>query len=105
MAKEFRKRLTNEEFNAISHWTAETKMDMSIDIDEVSETEDGFFDFDEQKFISLQEGLKIVEDAIVYTFKHEGLTKREGELIANLLVEFEVCTPEEIEWALSEEED
>lgn len=49
---------------------------------------DYFRDFNEHRDRSLKWGLKIIRDAQVYDYAHDGMTEEEGQLIDNLFREF-----------------
>ena len=90
----FRKKLTDEEFNLISKWTERTKLNDCMDI-AGNEDHDYFFYMDDiQQEVSLEEGFSVIADAIAYPLSHEGFTEKEGEMFMNLLKEFGVSEKE-----------
>ena len=80
-------RLTDTEFNLISRYTSKTHLDGVIDITG-NENDDFFYDFEEDKEISLQEGFEIVADSVAYPFSHEGFTADESIILEKLIKKF-----------------
>lgn len=85
-----RTKLTVQEFNLVSRWTSETKIDSVLDIQSVDDNTDIFYDFDNDIELTLEEGFEEMADAIAYPFSHEGFTEEESEILLNLLLEFGV---------------
>jgi len=95
--------LTDDEWNAIAHLTNTTKLDTSFDIS-YDDDHDFFVDFeDNDKEISLEEGLGWLYDGIAYPCQSDKLTVEEGELIADLLIEFGYANEKWKTWFLSKE--
>ena len=77
--------LTVEEYNAVSHYTARTKLDHSFDIQHDPKTnEDFFIDYDENgETHDVQWGLTLIEDAMAYPFEHD-VSKEEAVILHKL---------------------
>ena len=101
----YRKRLSDAEFNAISTLTMHTKLDSSFDVYEKKNGDDVFKDYDEDRFMSLHQGLILLYDSIAYPLKHERMTEEESKIIVNVFRDFGVGTEEGYEWLLSKEVD
>lgn len=117
--------LTNEEYNAISKLTHNTKLDNVFDVisyddflDNYADISDitvvdnattnnlwgtdGFVDFERNIFLPLDEGLKCLYESLAYPLQHDGLTLEESMLIVNLFKKFNVS--DDLDWLLSTEE-
>lgn len=113
MAKNnYRKILTSEEWNAVSHLTEETKLDMAFDIDYAEMTRNGktisydcFRDMETGKRHSLKTGFEWLFDGIAYPLQHDNMSKEEAEIIVRLLKEFIQITDEQANWLMSENYD
>lgn len=97
-------KLTNLEWNAISHLTRTTHLDDAFDI-AFDENHDYFEDFENNCEMPLEEGLSLLHDCIAYPCQHDGLTVEEGELIADVLIECEIADTDWKTWFLSDPED
>lgn len=86
--------LTDDEYNTLSKLTKNMKIDNVIDIysnkTKSGKNTDFFYDFEENKKLSLKKGLSILYDAIAYPLKHEGLDDHECEIMIDLFKEFGV---------------
>jgi hypothetical protein len=110
--KNYRKLLTPEEWNAISHLTGETKLDMSFDIDHAEMVRQGktisydcFRDMETGRRCSLKTGFEWLFDGIAYPLQHDNMSKEEAEIIVKLLKEFIQITDDQAKWLLSENYD
>lgn len=101
----YRKSLTNLEFDAISTLTMHSKLDNSFDVYENTNGTDCFYDYDEDRAISLHQGLELLYEAIAYPLSHEGLTVSQSEALVKLFKEFKVGDNDWYEWLLKEEEE
>lgn len=84
--------LTIDEFNAISHYTARTKLNQSYDIKHDDKNdEDYFIDYDDNnKIHSIKWGLKEINGAMaVYPFEHY-ISDKETNILYSLLESFEI---------------
>lgn len=82
-----RKMLTDEEYNAISHYTHNTQIDDVFDIFGTIQDEDFFIDYEENELINLEEGLAILADMSAYPLIHD-VSLKNAKLIHNLMKEF-----------------
>lgn len=106
--KRGRHRLTDDEFNALTKFTANVHLDQAgFDVYEL-EDEDVFveeYGSDEEHYISLYDGLHVIFETCAYPFKHNSMTEKEAELICNLFVEFNITDDEKVlEWLKSDED-
>lgn len=102
MKKNYRKKLSNEEWNAVSRLTSSLKLDDSFDVSTDEEGNDCFLDREEDKICSLKDGLAVIYDALAYPLCHEKLTDEQCRLIVDLFQEFDV-TDGRAEWLLKPE--
>ncbi len=100
--KAMRKRLTDNEFNAVSTLTYNTHLDEVFDIGRRPNGDDGFYDYESCRWMSLKHGFNELYDAIAYPFSDDGLNKEEGNLIINLFKEFKVGDEEGYKWLMEE---
>lgn len=84
-----RKKLTDEEFNAISTLTRRSHLNSEFDIYSKNRRKDYFWDFDANKKMSLKRGLEETYDGI-FSLKAEDLTDEECKIILDLFEEFGV---------------
>lgn len=98
----FRKHLTDAEWNAISHLTRSTHLDEAFDVWQKRNGEDCFKDFENGRIATLSAGLKWLYEGLAYTLRYEGLNDTESNLIVNLFKEFKT-TKEDISWLLADE--
>ena len=104
MKKEYRKRLTDTEFNAISNLTLRTHLDESFDVDTKKNGDDGFYNCETGRIVSLKTGLQWLYEGIAYPLSHEKLTAEETELIIGLFKEFGITDNDEyFNWLRSED--
>lgn len=102
--------LTDAEWNAFSHLTRTTGMDDSFDI-AYDEDHDFFIDLEEPTDddsyaeVSLEEGFDWLYGGIAYPCQHDGLTKEEGTLIADVLIEFGYADQEWKDWFVNTVDD
>lgn len=96
---QYRKRLTNDEWNAISQLTRNTHLDSVFDIWSIGTGKDYFYDFENNKRMSLKSGLSLLYESLAYPLQHDGLTGKESNLIVNLFKEFKVAG-DEANWLL-----
>lgn len=77
--------LTVEEFNAVSHYTARTKLDHTFDIEHDDKTdEDYFVDYDDHnKIHSVKWGLEEINSAMAYPFEHD-VSDEEATILRSL---------------------
>ena len=103
----YRDRLTDEEWNAITHLTNTTKLDTVFDLVQVEfDTDpDCWWDFDNDCQMDLRTGLKELWSGISYPLKHDGLSDEEAQLVVNVLKEFRIITNSQGEWALQDREE
>lgn len=83
--------ITDSQFNAISHLTSATKLDSTIDI-AWDGTGDFFVDFEENKKLTIKEGLEEIADAIAYPLAHD-VSSDEAIIIVDLFSKYEVYNP------------
>ena len=95
----YRKRLTDGEWNAISTLTRKTKLDSVFDVWSNGTGNDYFYDFEEDKKMSLKSGLALLYESLAYPLSHEGLSDKESKLIVDLFKEFKVAG-DEADWLL-----
>ena len=97
-----RKRVTDEEYNAVTHLTSITNIDQVFDLEALNETEDHFYDFEEEKSMSLEEGFRASWDCMSYDSSHYaeygGFTQEEASHVANCFVEFVGISEEQKKW-------
>ena len=86
-------KLTNEEFNIVTKWTAATHFDSVIDIEAIDDDTDVWMDYENDDELSLEAGFQEMAEAVVYPFVHEGLTNEESNVLLALLEEFGVDEP------------
>lgn len=98
----YRTRLTNDEWNTIAKLTRRTKLDSVFDIYSNGTGKDYFFDFEENKKMSLKAGFELLYESLAYPLSHEGLTENESKLIVNLFKEFNVAG-NEADWLLKKD--
>lgn len=91
-----RTKLTNLEWNTLLKYSRKIGVDQVIDVCEINRYSDGFFDYEDDRIISLPEGLYILYDATVYPADHCGMSPEETEILHKLFTEFLDFTKEEI---------
>ena len=102
---EYRKQLTDEEYNAFLHYTNRIKVDSEFDIEAKNDKEDWWVDHSKQKHIKLRDGLKeLWEDMVVYPLVHD-VDDKEAALMAKVFREFDVITDEEMAWCMLHDAD
>ena len=101
----YRKTLTDLEFNAISTLTMHSKLDNSFDVYEKKNGTDCFYDYDEDRMISLHQGLELLYEGIAYPLSHEGLTIEQAEALMKLFKEFKIGNEDWYQWLLSDEQE
>lgn len=83
-----RNKLTNDEFNAVSKLTNNTHLDEAFDVCELDNGDDGFYDFNEQRYVDLETGMYWLYDGLAYPFKHDGMDDKECEVLEKLFIDF-----------------
>ena len=96
--KSYRKYLTDTEWNAISTLTMHTKLDTCFDVCRTRNGDDAFKDFEEDKIISLHEGLELLYEGLAYPLVHERLEKNEIDAIVSLFKEFDIGDADGYAW-------
>ena len=106
MAKcNYRTKLTDSEWNAISTLTANSHLDDGFDVWRKRNGDDCFKDFEDGRLKSLQGGLGLLEESIAYPLKHEGLDDNEANALVNLFKEFKIGDNDWYDWLLSNEDE
>lgn len=80
-------KISDEEYNLVSAFTSSTHLDEVMDIN-YDENEDFFYDFEENKRVSLQEGFKFLAEGTAYSFQFEGFTDEEADVLEKLFQRF-----------------
>ncbi len=85
-----RRRLTDKEWNTVSHYTRKSKLDSVFDIAPLPGgfEDDVFVDFEEDRYISLKEGFELLKESAVYPLTDVGISKEEENIITALINEF-----------------
>ena len=104
MAKKFRTKLTDIEYNAITKLTMNLHLDENFDVCQCSNGDDCFKDFEDGRLKSLHWGLELLYEGIAYPLKHEYLDNEMCNALAGLFKEFNVGNEEWYKWLLSEED-
>lgn len=104
---EYRTRLKDEEWNAITHLTSETKLDSVFDLVQVEHDSDPdcWWDFENNREMTLREGLKELWSGLAYPLQHDGLSEKEATLVVNVLKEFRIITETQGEWLMENREE
>lgn len=99
--KQYPKRVPDQAYNAIIKFTSHLKVDSVFDIFTGADF-DYFRDFEENKILSLKEGLTLLYEAIAYPIQHDNMTEEEAKLIVNVFKDFDIITTdEEADWLLA----
>lgn len=104
MANKYRTKLTDLEWNAISELTRKSHLDESFDVWQRKNGDDCFKDFEDGRLKSLRWGLELVQEAIAYPLKHEGLSLEMSNALIDLFKEFNIGDEEWYKWLLSDED-
>ncbi len=93
-------KLSDEEFNLISTLTMRTHLDGVFDIAS-DNNEDFFWDMEEDRKMSLEEGFELLSESIAYSFQHEGFSDEESKILEEVIQKyvpgFEAIEPHEYE--------
>lgn len=100
-----RTKLTDTEWNAISHLTRSSHLDESFDVYQKRNGDDCFKDMQDGRLKSLNWGLSLLEECIAYPLKHEGLNDNEANALVNLFKEFKIGNDDWCNWLLSDEDE
>ena len=103
----YRTRLTDEEWNAITKLTNETKLDSSFDLCQTANDSDPdyWWDFDNNCQMNLRDGLQELWEGLAYPPQHDGLSKEEAKLVADVLLEFRIVSKKHHEWLMQDGEE
>lgn len=96
---EYRKRLTDDEYNAFLHYTHRIKVDSEFDIEAKNYNEDWWVDHAKQKHIKLRDGLRELWDMVAYPLVHD-VDDKEAALMAKVFREFDIISDAEMAWCM-----
>lgn len=100
-----RTRFTDREVRVVAEIICRLKMDDGFWLNEDEETgEDYFYDREIDERMTLEEGLRILCEAIAYPLVHERLGYEESKTFVNLLREFEIGDELYYDWLMDEDE-
>ena len=104
MAKKYRTKLTDLEWNAIQKLTRKSHLDESFDVWQRKNGDDCFKDFEDGRLKSLHWGLELLYECIAYPFKHEELDDEMSNALVELFKEFKIGNEHWYIWLLSDED-
>ena len=96
-------KLTDKEFNVLSKYTANIKLDEVLDVDTI-DGRDVIVDYEEGGFYDLSEGIPMIMEAVAYPFMHDDLDEEEAAILAGIFEKYGDASKEDIEFYLSEDE-
>ena len=100
-----RTRFTNREVRVVAEIIYKLKMDDSFWLNEDMEIgEDYFYDRETDERMTLEEGLRILYEAIAYPLVHERIGYGDSKTFVNLLREFEIGDELYYDWLMDEDE-
>lgn len=83
-----KQKLTDQEFNLVLRLTHKTLLDEIVDIKEIDNETDQFWDFENDLPMTLQEGFEFLTEANAYPFQHENFSDEEAKILKKLIQEF-----------------
>ncbi len=99
-----KRKLTDAEFKTISILTSETHLNSVFDITADENNNDCFYDFEEDRYLSLEEGLNLLYEALAYPMVHDGLNSWQAQLVVDLFREFGIGNEDAYNWLLGPDE-
>lgn len=96
------RKLSNDEWNAISRLTLLNKLDDSFDI-QYDDDHDFFYDFEEDEELTLEDGLELLQDALAYPLGYVGLSDKEAQDVVNVFRRFGIGDEKWYDWLLSKD--